>query len=526
MSNIIQIFKKEEFSLGQFAIFFATAIAFNLYFLSNFTLSIDDEIAAFRTDPSAWIGQGRWLLYLVEKQLFPQPVLPYVPNVVFCATMAAAYALLVRAHDLRDDWRIYFSFPVFCAFPIWPFIAAFYPNLPALSFGVLFVCAAAFLHSHSPVLAVLLRREAIGSSLANMTMQAVLLAMALGAYQSLFMLYLAMGLGVIARAALSGVEDDRFSAANAWRAVWHVCLVGCCALAIYLLISRIALWLMPFGTAYIGNFFNLQELVRNPQGLAYLFLSEMRSYYLVASQKYGGSLSAVPWLIAIALVAVAMNVRAKQKSVILFVTLSFFAVLVSPFLLTLITAIEMPVRAFVSVPYVIWFLAICALGSKKLVITVASVLVLIALQFQAVRATGNHAAAVTIALEQDKLLAADLYRRMAGLGFDESKPIMIDIFGRRFCKTAYPAPWSSTFGASFFGWDEGNINRMVRFMRLLGYPKITPLAEKKRLLNTRKFLTMPSWPAPGSVVKQGDVFLIKLSDKSDFIHARSLPAAR
>ncbi|TIV46186.1 MAG: hypothetical protein E5V96_08350, partial [Mesorhizobium sp.] len=52
-------------AINLFAIFVA------MYFseLASFSLSIDEEVAAFRTDSSIWIAQGRWGAYLIERFL-------------------------------------------------------------------------------------------------------------------------------------------------------------------------------------------------------------------------------------------------------------------------------------------------------------------------------------------------------------------------------------------------------------------------------------------------------------------------
>ncbi len=55
------------------------------YFLTNFSFSIDDEFAALRHDPAVWVGQGRWLVYLVEKYVLPQPAVPFAPCLIHIA---------------------------------------------------------------------------------------------------------------------------------------------------------------------------------------------------------------------------------------------------------------------------------------------------------------------------------------------------------------------------------------------------------------------------------------------------------
>ncbi len=76
-------------------------------------------------------------------------------------------------------------------------------------------------------------------------------------------------------------------------------------------------------------------------------------------------------------------------------------------------------------------------------------------------------------------------------------------------------------GSSLFGynWKPEDILRMVNFMKLMGYKNIQALEAEQRLQQISTFENMPAWPAPGSVQKIDDVFLIKLSENPDRFHA-------
>ena len=82
----------------ELAILLAVGLVANLYFLSNFSPSIDDEFAALRGDPGVWLGQGRWTVYLIERFLFPQPAIPYAPYILLTVCQALAYVVVTRAH--------------------------------------------------------------------------------------------------------------------------------------------------------------------------------------------------------------------------------------------------------------------------------------------------------------------------------------------------------------------------------------------------------------------------------------------
>src|SRR6478736_2322643 len=79
--------------LGVFVLFYFSA-------LSSFALSIDDEVGAVRTDPGVWASQGRWLLYLLELRIIPQPILTFFPLFIFGLYCSAGYLLVAKAHDM------------------------------------------------------------------------------------------------------------------------------------------------------------------------------------------------------------------------------------------------------------------------------------------------------------------------------------------------------------------------------------------------------------------------------------------
>ena len=58
---------------------FVTICAYG-FELFNFNLTIDEEIHATRIAPAlAWITQGRWGTYVLNKFLLPYTVIPFVP---------------------------------------------------------------------------------------------------------------------------------------------------------------------------------------------------------------------------------------------------------------------------------------------------------------------------------------------------------------------------------------------------------------------------------------------------------------
>src|SRR5262249_3281208 len=149
----------------------------------SYSLSIDDEFAAFRTDNGIWVAQGRWATYLVNQYIIPQQVVPFFPHALFCLCASLACVFCLRAHDLALDLKSILLFPMFAAFPTWYFVAEFYSNLPSVAFGLVLCCMAAMSFRH---LADLTTKEPIraASLLRALVLQAALIGTAMATYQS------------------------------------------------------------------------------------------------------------------------------------------------------------------------------------------------------------------------------------------------------------------------------------------------------------------------------------------------------
>src|SRR5262249_49326528 len=139
-------FKRIEPILRTMAILLLLFAAFHLSELTNFTLNIDDEYAAFRDDPGIWVSQGRWTVYLFQLLALPQPVLPFLPLALFGLFCSIGYVLFLRAigEAYSNPLSVAF-FPLFATFPTWAFLTAFRSNTPTAGLGIAFSCWVAFL---------------------------------------------------------------------------------------------------------------------------------------------------------------------------------------------------------------------------------------------------------------------------------------------------------------------------------------------------------------------------------------------
>jgi hypothetical protein len=114
--------------------------------------------------------------------------------------------------------------------------------------------------------------------------------------------------------------------------------------------------------------------------------------------------------------------------------------------------------------------------------------------------------------KHDEMLASNIYQRIAEVNpdFDREKPYRVYFYGAKHMETIYPNPSSSTMASSFFSWDNGNPNRMVLYMKLIGINNLEPIDKSQYDKFAHYLVSMPVWPASGSVKVVDDVTLVKL----------------
>lgn len=496
-----------------FGVIAAIILFLNGFYLSNFSLSIDDELHALNHSYVQWISLGRWTLAALDRWVFPQPVLPVVPFLFFSLCLAASYLLLTLSHQIQQKYLRYFSLPVFILYPIWSFITGFDSTLPGISVGMLSVSLAGFLFSRT-------HRRSLSQKAApfivSILLQAGLLSLAIGAYQSFLLLFIAITSGILLINHLEKEETPRtllFSLAQ----VAITCVLG---LALYSAMNFMARWVTGIEQSpYLETYY----VTRHIKELLHHFASEVAAFYSGNSSRFGASFYASGILVALSIFSVLKMTWKKAWLPRISAVGLWLVVMASPFLLIL-ASIQMTSRSLFTLAYVTWLLTVLILKEKNKLILGVNILVVALLILQAINLQGMYLARSTIVERYDSLLAADIYHRIgsADPNFDRNQITFLDVYGTANFDSIYPKPKDSSIGASFFDWDHGNLDRMVNYMRLLGYLNIRQLPDENRAALSPEFAKMPAWPAEGCVQKVGNAYLVKLSDSPDPVHAQYL----
>ncbi|MFJ2326642.1 glucosyltransferase domain-containing protein [Pseudomonas sp. NPDC087690] len=519
ISNFKSLFKRENFALSEFTKLLGIGIFLNIIPVVNFFLSVDDERGAFRTDPSIWIADGRWTAFLVEKFIFPQPVMPFVPNLFFYACLALAYMFMLRAHRLTFNWVTALAYCIFIAHPIWWFIGEFYSNVPSTGIGVLMLSIGVFAFSR-----IGMGKHNRAGTLKLALLSSFVLSLAIGAYQSLVMFYLVAGLGVI----LFEYRKENLTSVLSVQptlkriALLFVTLVG--GVVLYGVFNKLAQQAYPTERNYIDNFLRINDLLADPILITKLVVVEMWKLYSGSIISYGVSFSSIA---VVSGLAVLILMTQKTWKATLCMASVIAAILIAPFLLNFIAGgIYLPLRSMLAISFVAWVVTIVVLQTQGLLRMIGTVLAVFVL-FQMVSVNGQYSASTIMATNHDRFTAEALYERIskANPAFDKNERVTVDVYGRLPFSSRYPAPESSTMSSSFFDWDQGNVYRMLDYMRLIGFTNVYPTSIIARIPLTPHFDKMPIWPAEGSVRYENGIYFIKLSETPDPTHAQYKRAA-
>jgi len=510
-----QWFTREHLSAREFVFLFALAVLAHIYFITNFSLSIDDELAAVRSDASVWLAQGRFTMYAVEGVLFPQPATSFSPYLVLAVCQVLAYMLIVRSHGMLPSWKSYASFLLFATFPAWWAISEFAANVPGTGLGLLLVAIAVYLQHmpETPGRGPLVRRLGLAS---------FVLALAAGAYQSLLLFHLTASAGIALYRSL-GMRGD-------WHAVlrmyigqaMHTGLVLVVAASMYFALNKGLQILLNVAPAYVGGLVHPELLRDMPYWLFGNIAKHMLDVYTGSAAIYGSAMPAAVLFMGMT-VAVIATVGRRHAPLHL---LMFACVLGAPFLLNVLAGPDaMPMRSQLALSYVVWLCAIVLISQTRAWWLVLACTVLGLYQLQILNLISQYIASTTIAQGHDRAIAQDIAKEILALQPETvSGQVRIDFYGSRpiHSQGVYRVMSKSATNASFFGWDSGNLERIGTYMSVLGVTQFVPADQETRRKLTPEFATMPVWPHPGAIKLVGSVALVKIGADADAGHTPNI----
>ena len=502
-----------------FLILWAIFVLFYFSELAGFSLSNDEERALFRTDPGVWLTQDRWLAYLIERFILPPPVFPFFPLFVFGALASLGYIVVAKSHD-HDlaDWRVLLLFVLFSAFPALFFLLDYSFVLPSFGVALLLACLSLFLFDRA-MDAMAEPGDRRGRLIGLFALQALLGAGAIGVYQSLILLVAAGCCGIFLLRHLRGPALP----------LRHILLLH--AYLLGMLVASIALsYLVTYGlqaltgqlSTYSDRFVRSDRLVESPWTVIRGILGQYWTIYGGKRAAYGFRYVTFPSLLVLGMAALAARAWPRGPLVVLLVILYMLGMTLIPFAIHPLSGGRMPYRTLVSVPYVFWFFAAAAALSPIAWLRRAGIALVIVVALQCLYTFSSFQAQKRLVLDHDRQLASQIYQRIANEipDFDATKTYQIDFYGGYKFRTVYKEVRRSTWPGSFFEWDGGNAERIVKFMTILGYSNLRELDDSTRTSLLPEFKKMPIWPAAGSVQVVDGIILVRLGKRPGRSHLR------
>lgn len=488
--------------------FFLVGMIFWFGSLTTFNLSIDQETALFRHNHRVWISQGRWAIFFFTKYLYPNPVTYYAPHLIFLFSLTLSYVFLLDTFRFskKEKGIAIVGSILFIAHPFWYFIAEFYTNIVPAGVGMLSCSLSLWLFAQQPPTSRLWR---FGATLA----QIALIVFALGNYQAYLLVMIALYLAFFIQKSIT--ERTPFTRLGKHAASALTYLI--CAL----LINQLWLYLLYAITntapSYVGSLIQLDVLLAHPLQVITATYQQVLTVYLGKTILYQSPLFLLGWLFGLGLIALLYQSLKTQRLRIVLPLLGLL--LASPFLLHLAAGgfWHMPLRTALAVPVITWFIASIAYHTfgQQPWGRLAILALIIGANVQILQTQAYYSTTTRLKLDYDKSIAAQLSQRIlhALPDYDLNQSYPFSVQGGLFYHSPYAGVPTTTMAGSFFWWDEGNAERISRYLQTQGLRGLTPITPNQQDQLTPIYDQMPLWPAQGAVAVHDGVILVKFAEK-------------
>ncbi|MDB6062783.1 MAG: hypothetical protein JWM78_2886 [Verrucomicrobiaceae bacterium] len=467
--------------------------------LFNLNLTIDEEVHAFSSQTDRWIEQGRWGMYFLNTLLIPQPVIPFVPLFTALAFHLFAILLLLNSWGVESKLEKVLVGGIGVAYPGMAYMYTFSTINFGIGIGLFFVAFALFIY---------VKAEGRFKLLA-----ALPAALSIAIYQGFTVaLVIAFLIQFISVELKSNDRNIKF------KNLFSITLIALLSVSIYYTVQKTLLWLTATNIGYVDTFFDLGYLLANFGAVSDQVFATMLRVYSGSPSIYGTPISILTVTVVVALAGTTLSLIRCKLSIAskIFIALLCCLLIVLPFASGFFMRGTIAMRFLVSLP--IAFSGLIMLGmqrqSRGVILFAASLVTICVFQF----ATSTNAlfSSSGLALEADRVLAGMLLDRIAdakGLaGTKELKYLEVVGFIER--PPTRLIPKSETFGASFFEWDQGNVNRILLFLKTLGYQDLQALPLKDRSEMMEQATAMPNWPDKESVRVFGTAVIVKFGPYS------------
>lgn len=509
----LESFKKFSTSkqpLVLFLIFFAfLCYGFKI---SNFTLSIDEEIVFNLLNPgAAWVSQGRYAGPLFIKLFHQYQILPFWTSTLSVAflwlsSLIWCYIIykLIEKHNLtatKKNLILFIFAALYLSFPP----QAHYIFVSTYNVAVSIGCCLVAISCGCVAQWIFQRRKryffiALGC-----------MSLALGVYQSFVCYFLAGISSIMILSIYDGLLSNKFSTKQHFLIILKVFLFTCCAVISYFIISNLSYLIYPssgYLTGFIlwGKISPIEALYGYYQFYSIVLLNNPKLFYYKL------------FIITLFLSSVTFlyHIFFKKIPHKFIYALWFFLLMMSPFLLTIMFGGVTPIRTLQSAAYLmgfLWLFIFITFTSKKInniLMLISFLIILLQTQQLALLFQVNY-----LRSQEDIKSGHQIAQGVMDLDLGETPKYPVIFIGN--LPSKIPNNFSSeSLGGSFFNWtwDSGGIIgtnfRLNQFMKTIGYSFVAPTPEQvNKAVSLQK--NMPDWPNINSIAFKDGLILVKLS---------------
>jgi hypothetical protein len=485
---------------------FLIAIICYGYEIFNFSLSIDEELASFNnaSNNRFLIEIGRWGTYLLNRLMFSQSLLPYAPFLFGVLCLAAASVIFVTSIGGSPGAKYIFSI-VFITSPVHAYYLAFNTADPYFSIGLALM-----------VISYLEAVKGFETKSRFALLRSVLTcAFSISIYQALFSVFVTL---MMFHLLTKKAGDPNFNCKALLKRATGFILLAVVSLALYKMTDFLIFKMVldskaSHGMAYLNS---LQSWGKLPSMLIIknLILGTITYFTgkLIPGERY-----LIPFSVFFLISYLVYKFGTQKRTVIdrIILILLLLLLLVSPFILIYINGAMLPVRTMMAFPLLLamlWWLVYTQIrqSGKKIMLVLAFVLFITNTGI-----TTRLFYSSWVAWQADRDMANRIYERICNLDLpDNGKPIEVAFLGK------YDHPGnalfikSDIFGASFFGWDNGNPIRILFLFKTMGINNLRMASNMKTKVSLSDTVQkLPCWPFKGSVCFYENVVIVKLSNE-------------
>jgi len=489
---------------GLFIFTFALATFVSFVHLSNFSLSIDEEIASFATQGwETWAAQGRWGMALINILLPNSSAIPFISTLIFIFSVTIASLLLASVIARSRSEALVFS-GIFVTSPIWLHIVEFNTLAAGAGIGLIATALAVQLVSTGRFSSAIYAGLCIG--------------FAIGVYQALIIVYAIGCVALLFPGSYFWYDETAKQVTASWRLFIVVAISFTVAFVFYVVTQNIFLALIHQHIAYIDSYIQIDELRQNFFPTAHRIVHQIRGLLLGMDPTYLGwgrpllLLPAGGFLYGLIKV-VRHGITCPKRALISLLAVA--SMIVASSALVVMAAGRMPTRALIGFPLLF---AVLAVNGYRIGIFRTRGPQWVAFAYAMLIAGWIGASlfyADQVARQRDQLFATRLAATIDAVGrpvFGDNIPFVL--VGDWTFSDQGVARHVQIFGTSFFEQDGGNPYRVAAYLKLLGIEGLQPLPITDVRNDMVQINNMPGWPAPGSVAVVSHVLVIKLGSVS------------